>query len=451
MTLALILSGALTALMAAVEVLRFRRVRRFTFLTAAHALIAVGYCLPAFLIAFLPGTPWAAGMMDTLGPNPWGVRLYILDLADALNLAEGAYVSAGIILGGGYAVMLGGYLLAARRAPMPLQSRAIPAGGLAVIGLVLGAMAALALTAYAFQFDGLRDMAQAGLDLRRGARSVRWGALQVLAQIAFPAFLILAAAALRFDGWRRAVLAAAAAAIWAVAAVRLLHVGGRLDTAGFLVTPLLAWVFVARSRVTAMAVLAGLGALALFLASVDPAFFRDPVATAGTEAKQLTSALADNVLYILAYLGFPHITAAHALTVSPGVIDFRWFIDIPLGVAYMLPNFTGVETLPPMILSLHVKLLPWIPVDLFSFGYYSLGTLGVLIVFAAFGAVLALFDGWLTESPGWLGQALRAAWLFYLPFRLLYADPYAALQAGFGLIAGTVVILALSLWARRWA
>ena len=92
-------------------------------------------------------------------------------------------------------------------------------------------------------------------------------------------------------------------------------------------------------------------------------------------------------------------------------------------------------------------LLPWIPVDLFSFGYYSLGTIGVLITFAAFGALLAMFDGWLTESTGWLGQALRAVWLFYLPFRLLYADPYATLQSGFGLITGTLAIIALALWA----
>jgi hypothetical protein len=308
-------------------------------------------------------------------------------------------------------------------------------------------VAAIALFIYASQFGGLSRFIQSGLYIRRGTMEVQWGSLQVLAQIAFPAFLFLAAAASWSKGRRRALLALAAAAVWAVVAFRLVHVGGRLETAAVLITPVLAWSFITQPGLRTTAILLGIAILGLFLASVDPIFFRDPIGTFSAEFTKLRYDLVNSLLYILAYLGFPHINAAHALTVVPGDIPFRYFVDIPLGLAYMLPNFSGVETLPPMILSLHVKLLPWIPVDLFSFGYYSLGTVGVLISFAAFGALLAMFDGWLTKSTGWLGQALRAAWLFYLPFRLLYADPYATLQSGFGLITGTLTVIALALWA----
>ncbi len=447
-TLVLFIAGGLMLLMAMVEVVNLRRTGRLTFLTAAHVLIAIGYCLPAFLLAFLPGTVWESRPVSAMGPNPWGSRLYILDLADALALPPGAYLESGLILVGGYAMLVAGYVLAhSRTTPPSLRGGTLPLPGLVAGGLVLGLIAAVALTTFASQFDGLRHMIEVGLAVRRGNATVQWGALQVLAEVAFPASLMLVAAALRSEGPRRAMLAAASAAVFAVAALRLAYAGGRLDAAMIVFTPILAWILVIRSRTLAISVLVGLGAVALFLGSIDPLFFRDPIRTLGNEFEELSTGLADNVLYMLAYLGFPHVAAAHTLTVAPGEIAFRHFADIPLGLAYMLPSFSGVETLPPMILSLHVKLLPWIPVDLFSFGYYSLGTVGVLISFAAFGALLAMFDGWLTESTGWLGQALRAAWLFYLPFRLLYADPYATLQSGFGLITGTLAIIALALWA----
>lgn len=449
MSAALVLAGALIALMTAVEVLQLRRVRRVTFLSAVHLLIAIGYCLPAFFIALLPGTRWAVETISRGGPNPWGTRFYILDLFDHLNLAEGAFISAGIILLGAYAALLAGYFVVRPHAPKPLNGRALPRNGLIAGGITLGGIAFASMIVYASQFDGVSDLISSGLYVRRGTDQVRWGYLQVLAQVGLPAFLILTASALRLNGWPRAALAAAAALIWAVTAVRVLHVAGRLEIAAFLVIPLLAWAFVARSQIKAAVVTAALGALALFVAGLDTTSFRDLAANAGVELAALASHLTGKILFMLTYLGFPHVAAAHTLTVVPNVIDFRYFVDIPLGALYMLPNFSGVETLPPMILSLHVALLPWIPVDLFSFGYYSLGTVGVLIIFAAFGAVLALFDGWLTESAGWLGQALRAAWLFYLPFRLLFADPYATLQSGFGLIAGTALVAALAVWAGR--
>lgn len=449
--LILTLNGGLMAVMTMVEVLHFRHVRRVTFLTAAHVLIAVAYCLPPFLITWLPGTPWAAGLNGPNNPNPWGIRLYILDLADALRLPPSAPLTVTIILFGAYALLLVGYFLARRVPVRPLMSAAVQPAPLLVAGGTLAVLAAAAFAVYASQFGSVAELIRRGWLIRSGLMEAQRGYLQVLTQIGFPAFLFLAAAAQRWTGWRRVAIAAGAGAVWAVVVLRFLHVGGRLDMGAFLLPPLLAAIFLLPSRRLAVAALAGFGGLALILVNLPHNIFYMPARFLPRVLSAFYDKFLDRLFYLLAEFAFPYVAAAHTLIVAGVVIPYRYFVDIPLGALYMLPNFSGVETLPPMILNLHVELLPWIPVDLFSFGYYSLGTVGVLITFAAFGAVLAVFDGWLTFSTGWLGQAFRAAWLFYLPFRLLYADPYAAAQSGFGLITGTLVLLGLSLWAERRA
>ena len=446
MTPVLILSAGLMTAMVAVEIIHFRLVRRITFLTAVHILIAIGYCLPPFLVTLLPDTPWQYGPRGPLY-NPWGMRLYLLDLADHLRLPSGAYLTAFILLIGGYVALLFGYLCGTRLPIRPFHQTCLPVSYLAALGMVLLGLAGTALGLYGSQFGSLSDFYLTGPGIRSGEVSAKWGALQILAQIALPAFLVLTAAAVRSTGTIRWLLGVLAAVAWAVAFARMWHASGRLELGSFLLIPLVATVFMLKSKKWVVLAAAAIGLLALLIASAPHHSFSHLHLAIPKILNSLASNLLGTVISILAEFGFPHIASAHTLTVVPDPISFRYFIDIPLGLLYMLPNLTGVETLPPMVLSLAARLLPWIPVDLLSLGYFSLGALGVLIIFIAFGAVLALFDGWLSESAGWLGQALRAAWLFYLPFRLFYADPYAALQSGFGLIAGTVLIMAMALWA----
>ena len=66
---------------------------------------------------------WAIPPEGLNEPNPWGTRLYLLDLADWLALAPATYLESGLILAGGYATMLAGYAVATRHAaPTPLAS-----------------------------------------------------------------------------------------------------------------------------------------------------------------------------------------------------------------------------------------------------------------------------------------------------------------------------------------
>lgn len=448
MAAVLLINGALVLLMAAVETVNFRRTGTITFLTAAHALILIGYCLPAFTITFVPGTFLETGPWSEADPNPWGSRIYILDLFDFLALPASTYLTASIILMGSYIAMVAAYFTALRLPVPALDGQRLPKWGVAGVGLFLLAIAAAAFAIYTPQFASVIRFLHDGQLVRKGGLQVQYGFLQVLMQVGVPAFILLIAASLRFDRRIRAVFVALAFAAWALALARLLHAAGRLELGSFLAFPVLALMFLLRSKKTTWLMAGGLVLVVLVVASVPHDFFRHPLRELPSALGSVASDVVGTVHFIIAEFAFPFVTSAHALTLVPDQIPFRYFIDIPLGAAYMMPSFGGVDTLPPMILSLQARILPWMPVDLLAFGYYSLGTLGALMIFAGFGAVLAVFDRWLTVSPGWLGQALRAAWLFYLPFRLFYADPYAAAQWGFGLIAGTFFVLMLSLWSR---
>ncbi|MAY67138.1 MAG: hypothetical protein CMM77_08420 [Rhodospirillaceae bacterium] len=438
----LVLSAVLMILMAAVEYANFRRHGRFTFLSAVHGLIVIGYCLPPFMLHVLPGTPFENGL--------WGYRLYILDLAERLALPDSAFVTAWLLLFGGYAALVTGYGLGLRVPVTPLGVHPVSSRILIAGVIVMGAVASAALAVYATQFKDAHYFFSSGMNIRGGRIQVNWGYLQVLAQLAFPTFLMAVAAALALRGRARMVLIAVAAVLWAVAAARTFHTAGRFETGSFVVIPLLAWVFMLRSKKVVIPAIAALAVAILFVAIAPHNLFRlgYTYSVLSSMIESLGTDLIKAVLFVLGEYAYPHLVAAHTLTAVPDPIDFRYFIDIPLGFLHMLPSLSGVDTWPPMILSLHVRILPWIPVDLVSFGYYSLGTLGVVITFAGFGVILALFDSWLTHGRGWLAQSFRAAWLFYLPFRLFYADPYVSAQVGFGLITATLFVLAAAWWSK---
>ncbi|MEQ9169905.1 MAG: hypothetical protein RIE87_01745 [Rhodospirillales bacterium] len=438
MDLILIFSAGLAVLICGVECWRFRRNRSFTFLSAVNGLLLLGYCIPPFIVHFVAGSAHEK--------NIWDYRLYLFSLMERLNIPAASHVSVYLILGGAYVTLLAGYFAGTRLPVRRLDSRSLPRGGLLTAAAVMGTIATAALVVYVSQFDGLRDFLKSGMEIRVGRVANKWGYLHVLAELAMPAMLMAAGAAFSCKGKVRTAVIMIAAVLWTVAAARAVHAAGRFEVGSFLMIPILAWMFTLRSRRAAVLVFAIAAVLVLLIAMAPHAAFRDPLATLPRMLAHAGDRFLDTVLFILVEYSFPYIASAHTLGVVPNTIDFRYFIDIPLGFLYMLPSLSGVDTWPPMILTLHVKMLPWIPVDLVSFGYYSLGTVGVLITFAVFGTMLAVFDGWLTHSVGWLGQAFRAAWLFYLPFRLFYADPYASAQVGFGLITATVVLAGLAWW-----
>ena len=81
-----------------------------------------------------------------------------------------------------------------------------------------------------------------------------------------------------------------------------------------------------------------------------------------------------------------------------------------------------------------------VPVDLLSFGYYSAGVLGVVLVALVAGFLFALSE---ILFEGSMGAVFRVSLAFFLGFRVMYGDPSLAVQNGFYLIMTTGLLLAL--------
>jgi hypothetical protein len=81
-----------------------------------------------------------------------------------------------------------------------------------------------------------------------------------------------------------------------------------------------------------------------------------------------------------------------------------------------------------------------IPVDLVSFGYFSLGVPGVFLTTFFFGCLICLFEYLLPVRGGPGVRTLRVAWILFLAFRVMYGDPEIALRPGFYLIFSTFTL-----------
>ena len=140
---------------------------------------------------------------------------------------------------------------------------------------------------------------------------------------------------------------------------------------------------------------------------------------------------------------FPYVSLSYLVEMVPDSLSYRWFIDIPLGVAYLLPKPLLGLNLPPTITMIYDDVLDVpIPIDLLSFGYTSFGVIGSILVCLAFGALVCVADAFFPPNELRILALLRAAWLLYLSAQVMYGTPQHALVAGFPLLVGTCVIMA---------
>ena len=84
-----------------------------------------------------------------------------------------------------------------------------------------------------------------------------------------------------------------------------------------------------------------------------------------------------------------------------------------------------------------------IPVDLISFGYYSLGVPGVIIICILFGSLLRVFEILLPLNVHKVFVIFRFAWMVFLTFMIMYADPCNVIKTGFGLFVATPILFLL--------
>lgn len=459
----LFVSSALLAGIVAFELWRRMKGEPFGMLSVANAVFALNYCVSPIMLGVLPGSGLETG--------PFGQTLFMLTIVGELGLDSNAYLSGAFLTVLAYGVMVGAYRVVSRMfVPAPLRDERIPTSWLILGGGGLGLVAIAALLIYSAQFNalsfpesenyhtvltafdpfGLIKMMKFGGLVRNGMLDVSRGYLQIVVMVGLPGLILLGAAALREKGVRRWGLFAASFVLWLAVLVRVYHASGRMELTVFLAIVPVAVMLGTRSRKALVLGGAVLVVFGLFMSLARQEFFPQPAQGVIVMAEALGRNGVRSVLLLVNEFAFPFPVAAHTYATAPeSVGGYRFFMDLPLALAYMLP---GGGDWPEMISHIHNRTVPLLlPYDLVSFGIYNAGVAGVVVVFAAFGILLALIDGWLGRAHGWLARALCAAWMLYLPFRIMYADPYTAMKTGFGLIVGTAVVLVLVILANRRA
>jgi hypothetical protein len=162
-----------------------------------------------------------------------------------------------------------------------------------------------------------------------------------------------------------------------------------------------------------------------------------------TAVEQTSVAVGETAGSFVMEMSFPYGNLAGALDAVPRRIPFRWFSDIPIGVARMLPKrLLGIQlpaTISQVNSNWHGATAGEIPIDLLSFGYFSSGITGVVLTCFLFGWMLRVADHAFGCQPG-AAVPLRVAWIEYLAFRVLYSDPTHWIVTGFGLFIATCLV-----------
>jgi len=149
-------------------------------------------------------------------------------------------------------------------------------------------------------------------------------------------------------------------------------------------------------------------------------------------------------LFVLEF-SFPWVNLANLMVLTPEPIAFRWFVDVPLGFAYLLPKLLLGIQLPPTIHQVYDAVIDApVPVDLASFGYVSAGVGGVMIVAVAYGLVLRIAEETLSDRGSRIWCLVRAAWILQLGEQVMYGSPDHFFPVAFTLLVSTGLLLLVS-------
>jgi hypothetical protein len=196
---------------------------------------------------------------------------------------------------------------------------------------------------------------------------------------------------------------------------------------------------------------AGLVAIGLAIAILGKQIFNFYIYREGLGAQmdRVWYETADVLSALTLEFSFPYGNLCAFVKHVPSDLPYRWFLDVPVSLISLLPDsLLGLDL--PNSASRDYSL--WqgfgigteLPVDLVSFGYLSLGVLGIVIVGYAFGTALRVAD----ETLSWWSPVvvpLRIAWVQFLATRVMYGDPSHGAVSGFGLVACTALVI---VWAR---
>lgn len=439
---AVILSAVWLLGISVFEVVRPKGGYPFDFLSMVNLLFALNYAVPP--LGYALSQSYAEQMarffpydgFDPYSPN----TLYVTLTA----------IAAHVVIVAIY--LLSKYLFVAKtsvRGLFPRLTGRLGEKRLYFVTLTLGLLGGTALVLYSISLGGPLRMMQLSQPLSAGDATATYGFLKIIAMLVIPAFFVSLSQALERKAFSRTVWGLLAGAFALTSALLLVHDLGRLQIAMFVLIPVVAWATVrGRGFIFYLPLIAATGWF--LLAVFKPTFY---YLTRGGDANlsTLVDALIAPFLKIhiilaslFAEFSFPYFVLEKYLTLIPESLPFRGGEDFIAAAILLLPSVL-VGNDPAYILDLNRELFQQpLPIDLLSLGYVSFGFGGIFLFAVGYSLVLAACEAAFADSKGWLSALFKVAWMFYMPWWLMYGDPMNAVKRGFGLIIATALLFLFS-------
>ncbi|MBX5460600.1 MAG: hypothetical protein IRZ28_05860 [Steroidobacteraceae bacterium] len=371
-------------------------------------------------------------------PSEWS---FVTHLAPT----SGYYAYAVVVALAAYFLLLLGYRLG--RSDQGTPERSTHSGLLVLAGVAFSLVGLMSLYLYARDIGGIQFMLETILAYRASAEPVysRLGFLKTLSPVATGGTVLLFAAiqAGRRSVWMYVVFAFALA----VSMLALVVNAGRLMTVQFLLLFPLYFLLRSSHRLLVPMCVAGLlifGTITVFGHGMFDLFRgTERIATQFENASQGPAEIGIRV-----GLEFAYPVESLALTlrdVGTEPYAYRWFSDVPIGLAYLMPKRLFALELPETVsMQLSDLVRGPVPADLITFGYWSAGPMGIVIAAIGFGWLVARFEAWFPACRDPVMLTMRAAWIAYLCSRVMYGNPHHTFITALPLVLASAVIYFIS-------
>lgn len=216
--------------------------------------------------------------------------------------------------------------------------------------------------------------------------------------------------------------------------ITLFHQAGRLNLASYIASFLIA-IMMKRGRASVSTLSIGLiGFLGLIYFGKQLFHSLQVVDDLSRRAEDLKNG-GSLIRQLLFEISFPFVNVSHAI-VNDANIQTRYFQDLLLGAVYLLPDRLLNIELPPTLSFINTSFFGTkgeIPLDMVSYGVYSMGLIGIIIVGWVNGMAGRLFECAFCREDGGKLQIVGVVMLLWLAYRIIYGDQSNVWSTGYHL------------------